>query len=221
MDYIPTYNFDLLPVLLSIVFLAVVVLWVAIKNHHNFLLMFILIPLTLGSGWTIYTTVDSLLGYPVFDEISEDSLYVTHVEDPLGDYIYVWLIKPGELRPKSVMIENSEENKKALEDAKEGQEGGVPQQLRTEGGEVDRTGQTNGGALESYDFQNNGFEAIKDEQRNNESDKPRPMPGKVGGNVGYTPSRPNQLSITSDNNSRRLRETGTFRVLDQSFHGGK
>ena len=62
MDYIPVYNFDLLPILLSIVFLSIVVLWVAIRNYQNFLLMFLIIPLTIFSGWTAYSTIDKLLG---------------------------------------------------------------------------------------------------------------------------------------------------------------
>jgi len=107
MNYIPSYNLDLLPVLLSIILISVIVLWVAIKNHQNFVLMFILIPITIFSGWTIYSTIDKLLGYPVNDVIVEDSFYLYHIDDPLGDYIFVWLVKPGELRPKAIMVKNS------------------------------------------------------------------------------------------------------------------
>jgi hypothetical protein len=179
MNYIPTYNFDLLPVLLSIVFISVVVLWVAIKNHQNFVLMFVLIPLTIFSGWTIYATVDSLLGYPVFDEITTDSLYVTHLEDPEGDFIYIWLIKPGELRPKSIMIANSDENKKALDEAQKAQSEGKPQQLK-ESDQLEGQGETNGGELEAYDFQTQGAKVLKDQQRELEESQPtRKLPGRV------------------------------------------
>ena len=58
------YNFDLLPILLAMIVIVSVVLWVAIRNYKNFVLMFF-IPLAIYSGWTVYTTVDKLLGCPV------------------------------------------------------------------------------------------------------------------------------------------------------------
>jgi hypothetical protein len=221
MNYIPAYNFDLLPVLLSIIFISVVVLWVAIKNHQNFLLMVILIPLTIASGWTIYTTVDSLLGYPVFDSIEQDSLYVTHLEDPMGEFIYIWLVKPGELRPKSIMIENSEKNKKELNEAQKASEEGKPQQLRqAEKGELDGQGETNGGELQSYDFQNEGFQILKDEQFEQEKQEPQLLPGKVG-EFKPTPNAPRQLEYQPYETVVRPNNDGNFRVSDHHFLGGK
>lgn len=212
-------NIDLLPVLLSIIFLSVVVLWVAIKNHKNFLLMFILIPLTMLSGWTVYTTVDNLLGYPVFDEVSEDSFYLYHLEDPMGDYIYVWLIKPGELKPKSIMIVGSDANKDALDQAQQATEEGKPQYLRqAEGEEAGKVGQTNGGELESYDFQDAGNQVLKDEQRERESE-PRPLPGRDTTPSTTPTGRPLGLDASDTSSSSEIPES--FRVVDPIFYGGK
>ena len=210
MNYIPAYNFDLLPILLSIVFLSIVVLWVAIKNYQNFLLMFLIIPLTIFSGWTAYSTVDNLLGYPVLDEVQPDSFYITHLEDPMGDFIFVWLVVPGELKPKSIMVVNSDENKEALEQAKEQQEKGIPQMLKQklEKGE----GQTRGGELEVYDFQQQGVEAMKDAQREQENNNPRPLPGKVGKPIHTEP----RLNV--DNKSEI---PNTFKFINKFNIGGK
>lgn len=178
MNYIPTYNFDLLPILLSIIFLSIVVLWVAIKNYENFLLMFLIIPLTIFSGWTAYSTVDKLLGYPVFEEVLADSFYITHVDDPMGDYIFVWLVLSGELKPKSIMVINSKENKEKLEEAKEKTEQGIPQMIRQK--QEEGQGKTLGGELEVYDFQQQGVDVMKDQQmREEQKEEPRALPGKV------------------------------------------
>jgi len=210
MNYIPAYNFDLLPILLSIVFLSIVVLWVAIKNYQNFLLMFLIIPLTIFSGWTAYSTVDNLLGYPVLDEVQPDSFYITHLDDPMGDFIFVWLVVPGELKPKSIMVVNSDENKEALEQAKEQQEKGIPQMLKQK--ELEGQGQTRGGELEVYDFQQQGVEAMKDAQREQENNNPRPLPGKVGKPIHTEP----RLNV--DN---KFEIPNTFKFINKFNIGGK
>ena len=153
------YNFDLLPVLVSLVFLTAVVLWVAISNYKNFILMVFLIPLAIYAGWTIYVTIDRLLGYPVPDDIKKDSMYVSHLEDLKGEWIYVWLVIPGDQRPKAIMVPNTKGNKEALEEAKEKSEKGQPQGLESADGREADGGQTQGGELRSYDFvdQNNEF----------------------------------------------------------------
>ena len=76
------YNFDLLPILKALIVVSTVVLWIAIRNYKNFVLMFFLIPLTLYSGWTIYITVDRLLGYPTVDIFEKDTMYISHFENP-------------------------------------------------------------------------------------------------------------------------------------------
>jgi len=217
MDYIPAYNFDLLPILLSIVFLSIVVLWVAIKNYQNFLLMFLIIPLTIFSGWTAYSTVDNLLGYPVLDEVQPDSFYITHLDDPMGDFIFVWLVVPGELKPKSIMVVNSKENKEALEQAKEQQEQGIPQMLRQklEKGQ----GQTRGGELEVYDFQQQGVEAMKDEQRQREeNEEPRELPGKAGRTFDTPPIVDGRPTLDAERSSE-IPES--YRFIREFNVGGK
>ena len=163
-NYKPMYNFDLLPVLVSLVFLTAVVLWVAISNYKNFLLMIFLIPLAIYAGWTIYVTIDKLLGYPVPDQIKKDSLYVSHLEDTKGEWIYVWLVIPGDQRPKAIMVPNSRDNKEALEQAQEKQQQGQPQGLESaDNGETDG-GETVGGEIRSYDFVDQTRDFGKDTQ---------------------------------------------------------
>lgn len=198
MDYIPVYNFDLLPVLLALVFIASVVLWVAIRNYSNFILMFFLIPLTLYAGWTIYTTVDRLLGYPVVDSMEPNTIYITHLEDPNGDWIFVWIVKPGEPRPKAIMIPKTENNERQMSDAQERSENGIPQMIQPA---VNGGGMTKGGEVNTYDFVPTGQgDALKDEQREMDAQEERerlegpripgpeprdsggPMPGPLGNN---------------------------------------
>jgi hypothetical protein len=161
-NYIPMYNFDLLPVLVSLVFLTAVVLWVAISNYKNFILMVVLIPLAIYAGWTIYVTIDRLLGYPVPDDIKKDSMYISHLEDTAGDWIYVWLVIPGDQRPKAIMVPNTKGNKQALEEAQQKAEQGQPQGLETVDGEESGGGETQGGEIRSYDFVDQAREFGKD-----------------------------------------------------------
>lgn len=224
MNFIPVYNFDLLPILLSIIFLSIVVLWVAIKNYENFLLMFLIIPLTIFSGWTAYSTVDKLLGYPVFAEVETDSLYITHIEDPMGDFIFLWVINPGELRPKSIMIINSEENKKAVEEAQEKGQQGIPQMLKQTA--EDGAGQTIGGSLESYDFQNESMEIRKNQQLEDERNaEPRQLPGKVhtrpASGTNATPRTGFNADDNQPSNSINKLLPNSFRVQDEYNLSGK
>lgn len=144
------YNFDLLPVLIALAFLSSVVLWIAIKNYQNLLVMMIVIPLTVFSGWAIYVTIDKLLGYPVLEKILDESLYLHHVEDQEGDWIFVWIFKRGESRPKAIMIPNNDKNKEELGKAQERGTQGIPQMLK--GTSPTGQGETLNGEIERYDF---------------------------------------------------------------------
>lgn len=190
-----TYNFDLLPVLLALVVITIVVLWVAIQNYKNFLVMLLIIPLTIASGWTIYTTVDALLGYPTYAEMTADSQYEHHIEDRTNELIYIWLYEPGSDRPKAIIVPLTEDNKKQAEAAAEGKEKGIPQFLKPKG-DVAGEGQTQGGEFETYDFQPTGDQnQIKDEQRRREAqealdDANTQLPaGPVSGPIS-SPTRP-------------------------------
>jgi hypothetical protein len=145
-----SYNTDLLPLLISLLFLSIVVLWISVKNYRNFLITFFVIPLTLGSATVSYFTVDNLLGYPVMLEIPEESVYIMHVETK--ELIYVWLIPPGVVKPRAYAISNTEQNRDAMKQAQEASENGVPQQIRSLDGEQGQ-GQTVGGEYMTYDFQ--------------------------------------------------------------------
>jgi len=171
------YNFDLLPILISLVIIVCVVLWVAIRNYKNFILMFFLIPLALFSGWTVYTTVDKLLGYPTVDLFEKDTMYIAHFENPdIDEWIYVWILKPGESKPKSIMIPNTKKNQEELNEAEQKASNGVQVFMEIE---PDGSGQTAGGEINTYDFQQNWDESAKDEQRRRdaEEEKNRIMPG--------------------------------------------
>ena len=68
-----SYTMDLFPVLVCLTFLVIVVLWNVIANFKstNWLWVFLLVPLTLGSAVTIYQTVSNLLGYAVWLQIQK------------------------------------------------------------------------------------------------------------------------------------------------------
>jgi len=187
------YNFDLLPILISLVIIVCVVLWVAIRNYKNFILMFFLIPLALYSGWTVYTTVDKLLGYPTVDLFEKDTMYISHFENPdIDEWIYVWVLKPGESKPKAIMIPNTKSNQEELNEAEQKASNGVQVFMEIE---PDGSGQTSGGEINTYDFQQNWDDSAKEEQRRRdaEEEKNRIMPGPA--NRLPTPSPP---SLTID-----------------------
>lgn len=171
------YNFDLLPILLAMIVIVSVVLWVAIRNYKNFVLMFFLIPLALYSGWTVYTTVDKLLGYPTIDLFEKDTLYLSHFENPdIEEWVYVWVLKPGEAKPKAIMIPATEKNKDKLAEAESQTSKGVPIYMEVE---IDGQGETAGEAeLNIYDFQSNWDDVEKERQRQ-EDQRERFVPGPV------------------------------------------
>lgn len=151
------YNAALLPLLLSLLFLSLVVLWIAVTNRKNFLVTFMVIPLTLASATVSYFTVDNLLGYPVQETIPNDSVYISHLAS--DEVIYVWVMPPESMLPRAYSIEKTEKNLEAMEEAQAGQDAGRSQMI----GEVEESvnGQTQGGEYESYDFNMERFEYLK------------------------------------------------------------
>jgi len=139
--------------------------------------MFFLIPLALYSGWTVYTTVDKLLGYPTIDLFEKDTLYLSHFENPdIAKWIYVWVLKPGEAKPKAIMIPATEKNKDKLAEAESQTSKGVPIYMEVE---FDGQGETAGEAeLNIYDFQSNWDDVEKERQRQ-EDQRERFVPGPV------------------------------------------
>ncbi len=155
------YSVELAPLFISLFFLACVVLWFAIKNHRNALLLGLVIPLTLATVVISYMSVDKILGYPINALIKPDSVYLSHLESPDGESIYVWIIEPGSAKPRAVSIPNSKNNKKQMQDAKNKTEEGVPQQMAPmqeilNPDEMKGRGMTQGGEYATYDFRIGG-----------------------------------------------------------------
>ena len=75
------YSAELAPLFISLFFLACVVLWFAIKNHRNALLLGFIIPLVMISVVISYMSVDKILGYPINVNIPEDSIYLSHISE--------------------------------------------------------------------------------------------------------------------------------------------
>ena len=124
------YAVDLMPLFISLFFLAVVVLWLAIHNYKNVTITAVIIPLTLLATVVSYMTVDKLLGYPIKATMAEESLYLSHIESPDSERIFVWIIEPGSSKPRSISIINTDNNRKAMADAKAKTEAGVKQKMR-------------------------------------------------------------------------------------------
>ena len=124
------YAVDLMPLFISLFFLAVVVLWLAIQNYKNVTMTAIIIPLTLLATVISYMTVDRILGYPIKADMAEDSLYLSHIESSDTERIFVWIIEPGANKPRSISIMNTDNNRKAMADAKAKTEAGIKQKMR-------------------------------------------------------------------------------------------
>lgn len=124
---------EILPLFLSILFVSLVVLWVAIANRKNWLMLFFIIPLTLTADLVAYMTVNRIFGYPVTIELPDNSIYVSHLESYDREFIHVWVIEPNSTRPRAIDIANTEQNQKQLEEAKEKSDNGVMQTIERDG----------------------------------------------------------------------------------------
>jgi len=212
------YNFDLLPILIALIVVSTVVLWIAIRNYKNFVLMFFLIPLTLYSGWTIYITVDRLLGYPTVDIFEKDTMYISHFENPdISEWIYVWVIKPGEAKPKAIMIPNTKNNQEQLSEAEQKSSNGVQVYMEID---PDGEGQTSGGEINTYDFQQNWGSAEKEKQRQRDQNETRILPGPASNSI-TPPSTGNRPQLNSDevNNQQiwRDEESSDYEVIQNPY----
>lgn len=153
---------ELIPLLISLIFLSIVVLWVAILNRKNILVLFVVIPLTLISATTSFLTVSNLLGYPTVDEIGDKSLYLFHITSNDEKNIFVWVFMSDnegfEEQPRAISIPNTEENIEQMEKAKARSGNGIPQLVgQPQNGQRRKTD----GEYITYDFQINGG-ALKD-----------------------------------------------------------
>ena len=124
------YAVDLIPLFVSLFFLAIVVLWFSVQNYKNVKMTAVIIPLTLLATVISYMTVDKILGYPIKAEMQDDSLYLSHIESQDSEKIFVWIIEPGSTKPRSISILNTDNNRKAMSDAKAKTEKGVKQRIK-------------------------------------------------------------------------------------------
>jgi hypothetical protein len=141
-------EFDLLPFFISLALMAIVVLWIGVLMRKHVVAMAVIIPLVLGSTFVSYTTIEGLLGYPIRKQLAEESVYLYHIEGANGDYLFVWVIEPGDFKPRALTFANTKENREQAEQAKQGKAEGVPQKLVTLPG----NGQTRNGDFQVYDF---------------------------------------------------------------------
>ena len=80
------YAVDLIPLFVSLFFLAIVVLWFSVQNYKNVKMTAVIIPLTLLATVISYMTVDKILGYPIKAEMQDDSLYLSKYKKRDGYY---------------------------------------------------------------------------------------------------------------------------------------
>lgn len=145
------FDFTLLPLFVSIMILLLVVLAVGIHFWRNAVVMMLIIPLSLGCAFTTYHTVTNILGYPVMQQIPDESLYLSHIESLDGEQLYVWAIEPAKALPKNFRIPATEQNRKTMNDAKKRAKKGIKQVLK-QGRDYTRSGEHNPGDYLRYDF---------------------------------------------------------------------
>lgn len=161
-------DIQLLPILAALGFLSVIVLWTIIKFHKNTLVIAILIPLTIAAFTTTYITLENVLGYPITQEMKDDTLYIEHLVSENNNVIYVWILEPGGTVPRSIIIPLTKENKKELKKAKQQQGQGIPQLIKQKGAKGPLgVGETDGGEYETYNFQPTDPNGLKDKQEEN------------------------------------------------------
>ena len=142
-------EFDLLPFFISLILMTIVVLWIGVLMRKHAVAMAVIIPIVLGSTFVSYTTIEGLLGYPIRKQLVEESFYLYHIESIDGDYLFVWVVEPGDLKPRALTFANTKENRDQAEQAKRGKDKGMPQKLV--GSDQLRTG----------DFQVYGFNPLQ------------------------------------------------------------
>jgi len=147
------FDWELLPFFTSVLFLVLIVLAVGIHFWRNALVMAVVIPVALFSAFSGYTTITGILGYPIQQEIPEDSLYLYHIQSSDGDYLYVYAVEPEKLLPKNFKILATDTNKKVFQTAGERAEKGIPQAIAPGGDKEKRGSVENDGEYHAYDFQ--------------------------------------------------------------------
>ena len=106
------FDFNLLPFFLSMIVLTLIVLAIGIHFWRNAIVMFVVIPVAMFCAFSGYNTIVTVLGYPVQQQIPEDALYLSHIQNGDGTELYVWVIEPERMEPKNFRVPATEQNKK-------------------------------------------------------------------------------------------------------------
>jgi hypothetical protein len=145
------FDTQLISLFASVVLLVLTMLIIGVHVYRNLIIMMLVIPVCLFCSFSVYKTVTTVLGYPVLQSISEKSIYLSHVQSYDDKWLYVWVMEPGDYRPKSFKIINTDSNRKQMEKAKQRQGDGVPTEILKNNGK-NRQGEENAGDYLIYDF---------------------------------------------------------------------
>ena len=112
------FDYNLFPFFASMILLIIIVLAIGVHFYRNALIMFVVIPVAMFCAFTGYNTITQMLGYPIKQEIPEESLYLNHIENSDGTELYVWVLEPERMMPKNYSIPATDSNKKQMQRAK-------------------------------------------------------------------------------------------------------
>ena len=154
------FDHNLFPLYSSLFLLTLVVLIIGVNVWKNWYAMLAIVPISLICGIIAYNTITNILGYPISEELKDNSLYLSHIESLEGEYIFVWIIEPKDIKPKAIQIPNTANNEEQLDKARQRGKQGIKQGLRkSEKSNV--TSNSRSGNLISYDFQVNFDSSLK------------------------------------------------------------
>ena len=144
------FDYNLFPFFASMILLIIIVLAIGVHFYRNALIMFVVIPVALFCAFTGYNTITQMLGYPIKQEIPEESLYLNHIKNNDGTELYVWVLEPERMMPKNYSIPATDSNKKQMQRAKGRTDKGINQKI----GKYKklRPGADNSGEYLTYDF---------------------------------------------------------------------
>lgn len=137
------------PFFISMIVLLAILLIVGVHVWRNFYAMLFLIPISLFCGVYGYNTITDVLGYSIKDTIPDNSLYLNHMNSNTEEIIYVWIVPPGKSKPKGVEIPATENNKRKMEQARQGAQAGIKQGIQSR---KSRPGEIQEGEYQIYNF---------------------------------------------------------------------
>ena len=147
------FDFNLLPFFASMMILLLVVLAIGVHFWKNKIIMMLIIPLSFTCAFTGYNTITNILGYPVMQEIPDESLYLNHIESLDGKQLYVWAVEPEKTLPKNFKIPATEQKKRTMNEAQQRSKNGIRQMLKGAEKSTRSGNEFNPGDYLRYDFQ--------------------------------------------------------------------